>query len=126
MSNDVQKVVLDHNNVVLRGMSLQNTEFIYGLVIFTGHQTKVMMNSAQAKYKKSRLEIFTDNSVKALFVIQLAFTLIVGIIAYFPYQTYSFVHPDGKCPTEAKAKCGADEACRIKAVAKCDPTAWYL
>ena len=54
------KVVLDADNVVLRGMSLQNTEYIYGLVIYSGHETKVMMNSGEAKYKKSRMDLFTD------------------------------------------------------------------
>ena len=51
---------LDTNSLVLRGMSLRNTDYIYGMVVFTGHETKVMMNSADAKYKKSRLEVFTD------------------------------------------------------------------
>jgi magnesium-transporting ATPase (P-type) len=41
-------------------MSLRNTDYIYGIVVFTGHETKVMMNSADAKYKKSRLDLFTD------------------------------------------------------------------
>lgn len=41
-------------------MSLRNTDYIYGMVVFTGHETKVMMNSADAKYKKSRLDLFTD------------------------------------------------------------------
>ena len=41
-------------------MSLRNTEFVYGVVVNTGHETKVMMNSAEAKYKKSKLDLFTD------------------------------------------------------------------
>ena len=41
-------------------MSLKNTDYIYGLVVFTGHETKVFKNSAESKYKKSRLDIFTD------------------------------------------------------------------
>ena len=55
------------------------------------------MNSAEAKYKKSRLDLFTDQAVKYLFVFQLAFTLVVGIIAYFPYETYSAVPQDSPC-----------------------------
>ena len=62
-------IPLDTTNLVLRGMSLRNTEHIYGLAVFTGHETKVMMNSAESKYKKSRLEVFTDSSVKYLFLI---------------------------------------------------------
>ena len=49
------KISLDTENIVLRGMSLRNTDYAIGIVIFTGHETKVMKNSAQAKYKKSGL-----------------------------------------------------------------------
>jgi magnesium-transporting ATPase (P-type) len=69
LAGDNDKIPLDVDHIVLRGMSLKNTEYIYGLVIYTGHETKVMKNSAESKYKKSRLDIFTDNAVRYLFVI---------------------------------------------------------
>lgn len=68
-------------------MSLRNTDSIYGLVVFTGHETKVMMNSAEDKYKKSRLEKFTDTAVKYLFVIQICATFVLAVFAYFPMST---------------------------------------
>jgi len=37
-----EKVSLGAENMVLRGSSLKNTEFIYGVAVFTGHDTKVM------------------------------------------------------------------------------------
>ena len=85
-SQPLERVALDVENVVLRGMSLKNTGYIYGLVIYTGHETKVMMNSAESKYKKSRLDKFTDQAVKYLFIIQILFTILVGIYSYFPYR----------------------------------------
>ena len=47
---------LDINCLCVRGSSLKNTEWIYGLVVYTGHDTKIMMNSTAAKSKFSNLE----------------------------------------------------------------------
>ncbi len=32
-------------NFLLRGCSLKNTKWIIGLVVYTGHETKIMLNS---------------------------------------------------------------------------------
>jgi magnesium-transporting ATPase (P-type) len=37
-----EKASLGAENMVLRGSSLKNTEYIYGVAVFTGHDTKVM------------------------------------------------------------------------------------
>jgi len=49
-------ISLGAENMVLRGMSLRNTEWIYGVTVFTGHETKIFKNSAPAIPKLSRLE----------------------------------------------------------------------
>jgi phospholipid-transporting ATPase len=36
---------VDPNQVLLRGAQLRNTSWIYGVVVFTGHETKLMLNS---------------------------------------------------------------------------------
>jgi len=41
LSGNGEKVSLSANNVVLRGMSLRNTERIIGCVVYTGHDTKI-------------------------------------------------------------------------------------
>lgn len=46
---------LSVDNLILRGSSLRNTEEIYGLVVFAGHDTKLMKNNASANYKFSDL-----------------------------------------------------------------------
>ena len=44
-------------------MSLRNTEHIYGMVVFTSDDTKIMQNSAKPKYKFSTLELQTNTSI---------------------------------------------------------------
>jgi phospholipid-translocating ATPase len=48
------------NNVLLRGCVIRNTEYAIGLVIFTGTDTKIMLNSGDTPSKRSRIEIETN------------------------------------------------------------------
>ena len=57
------RISLGADNMVLRGSSLRNTEYVYGIAVFTGHDTKVMQNSAQAKMKFSRLDLMTNRCI---------------------------------------------------------------
>ena len=38
------------------GSSLRNTDFIHGIAVFTGHDTKVFMNARRPKSKRSTIE----------------------------------------------------------------------
>mmetsp|Transcript_18923 Transcript_18923/g.32305 ORF Transcript_18923/g.32305 Transcript_18923/m.32305 type:complete len:259 (+) Transcript_18923:711-1487(+) len=73
---------LSVDNLLLRGSSLRNTEYVYGAVVFTGHDTKVMRNSASSKYKFSDLEKQTNNAIAIVLVVQVIFSLIAGILGY--------------------------------------------
>lgn len=46
---------------------LRNTEFVHGLAVFSGHETKIMMNSAQAKMKFSNLDLITNKLIFVIF-----------------------------------------------------------
>lgn len=35
---------------------LQNTDFIEGVVVYAGHETKAMLNNSGPRYKRSQLE----------------------------------------------------------------------
>ena len=54
------EIPLEADNLCLRGSSLRNTEWIVGISIFTGHDTKVMMNSAKSLPKFSKIEKTTQ------------------------------------------------------------------
>ncbi|KAK9116965.1 hypothetical protein Sjap_015912 [Stephania japonica] len=62
-----QTLPLSPNQILLRGCSLRNTEFIVGAVIFTGHETKVMMNAMNVPSKRSTLERKLDKLILTLF-----------------------------------------------------------
>ncbi|CAH0515610.1 unnamed protein product [Peronospora belbahrii] len=51
-----KKEVITTNAIVLRGSTLRNTEYIYGLVVNTGPDTKIMMASSSEPMKWSNME----------------------------------------------------------------------
>jgi phospholipid-transporting ATPase len=64
------EIPLGSDNIILRGSTVRNTEHCYALVIFTGHDTKIMMNSMAAKYKFSGLEIYTNYAIAVVLLTQ--------------------------------------------------------
>jgi len=50
-------------------MSLRNTDFVYGIVVYTGHDTKIMQNSAEALMKFSKLTRLTSRSILVIFLV---------------------------------------------------------
>ena len=77
---------LGPESMLLRGSVLRNTDAAYGIVIFAGHETKVMQNSAKAEPKWSNLENKTNFSI----LIVLAFQFIVSCIAAFIGASWSY------------------------------------
>lgn len=57
------QISLSPENLLLRGSSVRNTDYVYAVSIFAGHDTKVMMNSQSAKYKFSTLEWMTNTAI---------------------------------------------------------------
>lgn len=64
---DRQLFPLDPSQILLRDSKLRNTAFVYGVVIFTGHDTKVMQNATQSPSKRSRVEKQMDKIIYVLF-----------------------------------------------------------
>ena len=40
-----EKIPLDPDQILLKGSNLRNTEWVLGLCVFTGHDTKIMNNT---------------------------------------------------------------------------------
>ncbi|CAI7906865.1 unnamed protein product [Closterium sp. NIES-54] len=83
-----QTLPISPNQMLLRGCSLRNTEWIVGAVIFTGHETKVMMNAMDVPSKRSTLERRMDLVILILFAILFTMCLI-GAIASALFLNYN-------------------------------------
>ncbi|KAM7526597.1 hypothetical protein LguiA_016499 [Lonicera macranthoides] len=51
---------LSQSNIILRGCQLKNTEWVAGVVVYAGQETKAMLNSAVSPPKRSRLESYMN------------------------------------------------------------------
>ncbi|CAG8456461.1 4872_t:CDS:10 [Ambispora leptoticha] len=49
-------IALDINNLLLRAHIIRNTEWVIAVVVFTGVETKIMLNSGETPSKRSRIE----------------------------------------------------------------------
>lgn len=55
-----QTYSLDNEKILLRGCILRNTAWCYGVVIFAGRDTKLMMNSGKTKFKRTHIDRFMN------------------------------------------------------------------
>ncbi|KAL7149276.1 hypothetical protein ABFS83_05G028600 [Erythranthe nasuta] len=67
MEFEEQQHSLSPQQLLLRDSKLRNTDHIYGAVIFTGHDTKVIQNSTEPPSKRSKIEKKMDKIVYLLF-----------------------------------------------------------
>ncbi|KAG5536104.1 hypothetical protein RHGRI_023779 [Rhododendron griersonianum] len=85
MEFEEQKHSLTPQQLLLRDSKLRNTEYIYGAVIFTGHDTKVIQNSTDPPSKRSKIERKMDKIIYFLFGVLFTIAFIGSI--YFGITT---------------------------------------
>lgn len=69
-AGEEHKIPLSADNIILRGCSIKNSEFAEGIVVFAGHDTKIMQNSAKSVYKMSDLELKTNIAIVVILSLQ--------------------------------------------------------
>ncbi|GAB2250107.1 hypothetical protein Droror1_Dr00013466 [Drosera rotundifolia] len=70
---------LDPSQILLRDSKLRNTPYVYGVVIFTGHDTKVMQNSTVCPSKRSTVERKMDHIIYILFSVLILISVISSL-----------------------------------------------
>ncbi|CAO3642128.1 unnamed protein product [Mucor fragilis] len=73
---------LDPSMLLLRGAQLRNTSWIYGLVVFTGHETKLMLNSSKKPTKASNVTRITNRNILYLFAMLVAMSILCSVGSY--------------------------------------------
>ena len=92
-------VPLSSNEVLLRGCVIRNTEWVIGVIVYTGSDTKLMQNAGLTPSKRSRIERQMNPQIILSFVLLFLMCLtcaivqgrlVQGPIARAPYWTAEF------------------------------------
>ncbi|PRP77783.1 putative phospholipid-transporting ATPase IA [Planoprotostelium fungivorum] len=70
---------LEAKQTLLRGSMLRNTKWIYGLVVYTGKETKLMKNSAPSSIKKSNVEQTANKQIVYMLILLIAISILCTI-----------------------------------------------
>lgn len=69
------------NELLLRGCAIRNTNWVIGLVVFTGSDTKIMLNGGETPSKRSKIERETNFNVLVNFALLSIMCLIAAILS---------------------------------------------
>lgn len=65
-----ETIPIGPSNIILRGCSIRGCPYLYGLVIFTGHETKLMQNSRVTPSKQSNVYKMVNRCILLIFATQ--------------------------------------------------------
>ncbi|XP_028904112.1 phospholipid-transporting ATPase IB isoform X1 [Ornithorhynchus anatinus] len=85
-------VPIGPDQILLRGAQLRNTQWVFGIVVYTGHDTKLMQNSTKAPLKRSNVEKVTNVQILVLFGILLVMALVSSVGALLWNRTHGQVN----------------------------------
>ncbi|KAK9469767.1 hypothetical protein V1512DRAFT_256974 [Lipomyces arxii] len=74
--NEEKELPLNTDQLLLRGATLRNTPWVHGVVVFTGHETKLMRNATAAPIKRTAVEHMVNLQTIFLFVILIVLSLV--------------------------------------------------
>ncbi|KAF7251029.1 Phospholipid-transporting ATPase IB [Varanus komodoensis] len=84
-------VPIGPDQILLRGAQIRNTQWVLGIVVYTGHDTKLMQNSTKAPLKRSNVEKVTNVQILILFCILLVMALVSSVGALLWNRTHGKV-----------------------------------
>ena len=69
--------------MLLKGTQLRNTKWVVGLVVYTGKETRIMMNSQQGSIKMSDMERMMNRSTVIIVTAMIGMTFILALLGGF-------------------------------------------
>ncbi len=68
-------------NILLRGCTLRNSEYLMGIVVYTGPESKIMMNAQKSPVKVSNVQRMMNKMLYSVFIFQLCLIILYASLA---------------------------------------------
>ena len=85
--NKMIKIPLDAKQLLLKGAKLKNTKWVIGIVIYTGHNCKLMKNAKDPISKFSSVESLMNSGLIIIFLVQFVLCCVSIILRGYYYKT---------------------------------------
>lgn len=97
-----KEIPLTPEQLLLRGATLRNTPWVHGIVVFTGHETKLMRNATATPIKRTAVERMVNLQILMLVSILIALSVVSSVgdlvvrqtaSSKLSYLDYGALHP---------------------------------
>ena len=96
-NNPEETIPLSAKQLLLKGAKLKNTSFVIGIVVYVGHDCKIMKNAKDPVTKYSSLERLMNFGLVAIFILQAILCIIAACLRgyYYHHNNLDDVDPTG-------------------------------
>ena len=77
-----EKMALGAKNILLRGTVLRNTAHVFGIVTYTGHETKMLLNANDAPSKETNVNAIMNRCLYIIMAFQVVLCLVNTVFAF--------------------------------------------
>jgi phospholipid-transporting ATPase len=94
-----KEVPLEPLQLLLRGAVLRNTRWVYGVVVFTGHETKLLQNQTKTPAKRTKVERLVNTQIIFLFGLLVGIAVLCAVMTLMRsgegFETFILLQPSG-------------------------------
>ncbi|CAD8186772.1 unnamed protein product [Paramecium octaurelia] len=87
---DLKQYPISNNNILLRGTTIKNTKWVVGLVVYTGHDCKIIKSQGKMRYKTTHIERALNIIVIVILILQAGACIALSFFTAYNYNPLNF------------------------------------
>ena len=76
-----EEIQCDIDNIILKGCFLKNTEYICGIIVYSGKNTKIMKNAKNVRTKSSKVLHIMNTFLYSVFIFEISLCILFGYLS---------------------------------------------